>query len=192
MNLKPGKIAVRVTNRNFFLNLREFDVRWAVMCDGKTIQDGVLAPIDCAPGKQVDVKISADPPQAGECWLRVSFHTRRDELWAKAGHEIAWEQVRLETRSPAPKSMKGDLPPLKMIESGDAVKDQGRISPPNSAAQLGTLTSLAYDGREILVAGPVLQIFRAPTDNDKGFGRWLARDWRQAGLDHLERQRKFL
>ncbi|HEX7652964.1 MAG TPA: beta-galactosidase small subunit [Verrucomicrobiae bacterium] len=35
--------------------------------------------------------------------------------------------------------------------------------------------------------GPTLQLFRAPTDNDKGFGKWLARDWREAGLTNLTR-----
>ena len=30
-------------------------------------------------------------------------------------------------------------------------------------------------------------MFRAPTDNDKGFGKWLARDWREAGLTNLTR-----
>ena len=24
---------------------------------------------------------------------------------------------------------------------------------------------------------PVTQVFRAPTDNDKSFGNWLAKDW---------------
>jgi beta-galactosidase len=37
------------------------------------------------------------------------------------------------------------------------------------------------------LAGPVLQVWRAPTDNDKGFGNWLARDWREAGLTNLIR-----
>ena len=32
-------------------------------------------------------------------------------------------------------------------------------------------------------AGPTAQFFRAPTDNDRGFGKWLARNWRDAGLD---------
>ena len=27
--------------------------------------------------------------------------------------------------------------------------------------------------------------FRAPTDNDKGFGNWIAKDWKNQGLDHL-------
>ena len=33
-----------------------------------------------------------------------------------------------------------------------------------------------------------MQLFRAPTDNDKGFGKWLARDWREAGLSNLVRR----
>ena len=30
------------------------------------------------------------------------------------------------------------------------------------------------------------QVFRAPTDNDKGFGNWLAKDWKRCGLDTLQ------
>ena len=29
------------------------------------------------------------------------------------------------------------------------------------------------------------QVFRAPTDNDKSFGNWLAKDWQRCGLDTL-------
>jgi beta-galactosidase len=29
------------------------------------------------------------------------------------------------------------------------------------------------------------QVFRAPTDNDKSFGNWLAKDWTRCGLDTL-------
>ena len=29
------------------------------------------------------------------------------------------------------------------------------------------------------------QVFRAPTDNDKGFGNWLAKEWKRSGLDTL-------
>ncbi len=31
---------------------------------------------------------------------------------------------------------------------------------------------------------PVTQVFRAPTDNDKSFGNWLAKDWKLHGMDH--------
>ena len=34
-------------------------------------------------------------------------------------------------------------------------------------------------------AGVGLHCFRAPTDNDRGFGNWIAKDWKQQGLDNL-------
>ena len=36
-----------------------------------------------------------------------------------------------------------------------------------------------------LVASIKTQCFRAPTDNDKSFGNWLAKDWKRCGLDSL-------
>ncbi|MBQ9356650.1 MAG: hypothetical protein IJT98_05115 [Prevotella sp.] len=36
-----------------------------------------------------------------------------------------------------------------------------------------------------LVASIRPQVFRAPTDNDKSFGNWLAKDWARCGLDTL-------
>ena len=31
---------------------------------------------------------------------------------------------------------------------------------------------------------PVTQVFRAPTDNDKSFGNWLAKDWKLHTMDN--------
>ena len=36
-----------------------------------------------------------------------------------------------------------------------------------------------------LIASIKTQCFRAPTDNDKSFGNWLAKDWKRCGLDTL-------
>ena len=36
-----------------------------------------------------------------------------------------------------------------------------------------------------LVSNIRTQVFRAPTDNDKTFGNWLAKDWKNCGLDTL-------
>ncbi len=36
-----------------------------------------------------------------------------------------------------------------------------------------------------IIAGIKAQVFRAPTDNDKSFGNWLAKDWTRCGLDTL-------
>ena len=36
-----------------------------------------------------------------------------------------------------------------------------------------------------IIAKAKAQVFRAPTDNDKSFGNWLAKDWKRQGLDTL-------
>jgi beta-galactosidase len=86
------------------------------------------------------------------------------------------------------------LPLLNLIQNGDLMKIEGTNFSAVFSKTVGTLTSLKFNGREMLfqntneIAGPVLQLFRAPTDNDKGFGKWLARDWREAGLGNLVRR----
>ncbi|MDR3457936.1 MAG: glycoside hydrolase family 2 TIM barrel-domain containing protein [Verrucomicrobiae bacterium] len=231
VNLKPGKISVRVTNRNSFLNLNEFQAIWSVMSsDGVEVQSGILNPVDCAAGKSCAVKIPIskqmlagnEPGHAGsetgapkEYWLRLSFHTRMDLSWAKAGFEVAWQQIKLETKPTGKVDIAapgtGALQRLVLVEAGDMVEIVATNFSATFSRVAGTLTSLNYGGREMLdggrsifggsanvapvqagppgeIAGPVLQLFRAPTDNDKGFGKWLARDWREAGLTNLSRR----
>lgn len=54
----------------------------------------------------------------------------------------------------------------------------------------GSMTSLIYKNKEMLAHSddfpvqPVTQVFRAPTDNDKSFGNWLAKDWKLHGMVH--------
>jgi beta-galactosidase len=192
VNLKPGKVAVKITNRNSFLNLSEYETRWSVVdSDGEKIQSGILNPIDCAPGKSCTVKVSGG--SRGD-WLRVSFYTKTNSLWAKAGYEIAWQQFNLVSEGRVPRVLvrNGDSSSLRLIESGDATEIAGTNFSIMFSRAAGTVTSLKFGGREMLatneLAGPITQLFRAPTDNDKGFGKWLARDWREAGLTNLTRR----
>ncbi len=198
VHLQPGRITLTVINRNAFINLAEYGVRWTVThSDGSLIQSGVLPPINGAAGGQTAVKIPVAPvprTKPGEAyWLRVSFHTRTNSAWSPAGFEVAWQQWQLEAanvRQRVPAEPKCGA--VTLVQAGDLV----RVATTNFSATFsrcaGTLTSLQWDGREMLatneLAGPVLQLFRAPTDNDKGFGQWLARDWRDAGLSNCVRR----
>lgn len=202
LNLKPGNLALKITNRNAFLNLSEYEVRWSVTAiTGERLQSGILNQMPCAPGKSCVVKI---PQVSPGVWLRISFHTKSDSLWAKAGHEVAWQQFTLETNEARERtSSPATVGQLNLSETGDAVKNSGTNFSATFSRTAGTLRSLIFNGREMLAnpaqasrlpaadetsalpSGPVAQLFRAPTDNDKGFGKWLARDWREAGLTNL-------
>jgi beta-galactosidase len=78
---------------------------------------------------------------------------------------------------------------LGLEEKGDRVTISGQGFKAVFSRAAGTLVSLDYGAGELIAneTGPVLQAYRSPADNDKGFGKWLARDWRAAGLDKLVR-----
>ncbi len=196
-DLRPGKVAVKITNRNSFLDLTNYRVSWLVADSaGEIVQSGALPPVHGRPGKQIELKIPVrkipHPEPGKEFWLRVSFRTRTDAPWAPAGFEIAWQQLKLQVKTPPIPEIQRRLPPLKWLQDGDEVKIDGADFSATFSRSTGTLVSLNYGGREILAtnepAGPILQLFRAPTDNDRGNGHWLARDWQDAGLSHPVRQ----
>ena len=195
--MKPGAVLVRVNNRNHFINLSEYDVRWSVLCDGAIVQQGQLEPLGIAAGgyKEVSVPVVAiDNPVAGaDYWLRLEFvkpalsGRLAPETWME-DQVIAWEHLKLDIVTPRPALIANDvLPPLTCTEHGNLVEITGKAFAVKFSRKTGTLVSLDYGYGELLAnsSGPVLQAFRAPTDNDKGFGKWLARDWRAAGLDRL-------
>lgn len=198
-DLKPGKVAIKITNRNSFLNLNDYEIDWSVSdSDGQEIQSGTLFPLPCPPGTsanaQIPVKKITHPKPGAEFWLRVSAHTTADSLWAKAGYEIAWQQMQLAVKSP-PLSDKdlAQSAPIQCEYEGDRFIITGEKFSATFSSSAGTLSSLIYRGQELLapgsnnLSGPILQFYRAPTDNDKGFGHWLAADWRDAGLDQPTR-----
>jgi beta-galactosidase len=192
-----SKVVVRLANRHHFLNLNEFEARWSIISDGAVLQSGTLPPLNIPPETSLEVKVPLKPirrPGVGaEYWLRVSFHTKRETLWAPAGHEIAWQQLQIPVKTPDAPSLKTrNLPALTLNDHDGRVRVEGASFSVEFKRSSGTLASLTYDGRNMLATncdtpGPVLQAWRAPTDNDRAFGKWLARDWKQAGLDQLIR-----
>ncbi|MDD3195593.1 MAG: glycoside hydrolase family 2 TIM barrel-domain containing protein [Paludibacter sp.] len=57
----------------------------------------------------------------------------------------------------------------------------------STGAQAATATGSSLNASDRQASGTPLNalptFFRAPTDNDKGFGNWLAKDWQRYGLD---------
>jgi hypothetical protein len=106
--LRPGDVAVRITNRHHHLSLDVYEARWAVRRGDEVIQHGVLPPLALAPNAQPEVPLPVAPidtPVPGAAYtLCLSFHTRSAGAWAPAGHEIAYEELLLDVAVPAPSS----------------------------------------------------------------------------------------
>lgn len=179
--------SLQVINHNHHIGLENYRCLWTLSVDGKTRKQGELTLPEVAPGDSASVELPSairdfSSPKGTDVRLLCRIVLREDALWAKAGYEVSWEQFCLQ---------QGKLPGTEMINKGKlqvderdknlTVKGKGFVASWN--VQDGTLASLNYDGREMLAQAPVTQAFRAPTDNDKGFGNWLAKDWELNGLD---------
>ena len=96
--------------------------------------------------------------------LDVWVTLRHDRLWAKAGHEVCRQQF--------------------------SCADSAAYGTPTGSADVSSATGsagvFACDMRAGTTALPITAcLFRAPTDNDRGFGNWIAKDWTRQGLDRL-------
>ena len=208
----PVQLAVNngqliVTNRNHHINLSQYRCLWTLTIDGKQKEQGEITLLDVAPGESGTITLPAfrslsdkkalnrkgnnsnSTNTLSDCQLKVSIVLKSDVLWAKAGHEVTWEQFCLQQGE----LLSADLinkGALQVKEDDKSLSVSGRgFSVQCEKKAVGSITSLMYNGKEILTQNhfpvqPVTQAFRAPTDNDKSFGNWLAKDWKLHAMDH--------
>ncbi|MFD6949662.1 beta-galactosidase [Nocardiopsis sp. TSRI0078] len=184
----PAAGSVRVTNTWDFRDTSGLAFSWRVEEEGVPFGEGVLDVPVLAPGEAADVPLPVlpEPPGDGETWLTVSVRLAGEEPWAPAGHELAWGQARVGASEAADTDADADAP------GGP----EGSATPPPPAAADGTLgigpgLLDAGTGALLSVGGlpvdpPVVDLWRAPTDNDVArHGVSLAAPWRAAGLHRI-------
>lgn len=195
LRVESGEL--RVTNRNHHTDLSQYRCLWTLSIDGKQKDQGEITLPEVAPGESETISLpvsiagkKASAKATSDLRLTISFILKRDALWAKAGHEVAWEQFciqegallssKLENRGRL--KVRADEEHLSISWSGFSIQWEKNAT--------GSLTSLTYHGKEMLAhpadfpLQPVTQAFRAPTDNDKSFGNWLAKDWSLHQMDN--------
>jgi beta-galactosidase len=172
VNLEKG--LVRLQSRLNFTNLNEYEVSWTLSEDATVIQKGKLEGLSLNPGaaKVIQVPIQKVTPRANsEYWLRLSVQLKEDQLWAKAGHEIAKEQFKLPIASPSPTK---EMAPATIDDSENRILISGEDFQAEISKESGLLVFYEKGSRE-LIQSPLTPYFWRPlTDNDER--GWRAQD----------------
>jgi beta-galactosidase len=187
-----GGNTIIVTNKQDFSDLKWLRAHWEIKADGQVLKSGKLPVLSTQPGATEKIKLDLPalnllPGQ--EAFLNVRFVAAKATPWCEAGHEVAWNQMALKaTRPAAVKRVAGEV----AVQEDDqkiviTTKSVQAVFDKNAA----TLSGLKFNGHDVLLRGPQLQIWRAATDND-GVKLWTGQDekalgkWLKAGLNNIE------
>jgi beta-galactosidase len=193
----PKTGVLKIKNKQDFATLGWLRGGWEVKVDGIVRAKGRLPALRTLPQRteEIRLKLPALTLEPGrEAFLHLRFESAVNTAWCKAGHLVGWDQFSLPAKAPKParriKAVQPSFAPLQLKETGD------RIVAANDSVYLaasidgGRIESFRWQGRDLILAGPELQIWRGPTDNDgiKGMtNAWCALGkWRQQGLDRAE------
>src|SRR5262249_54342046 len=152
----------RIRNRHHFASLDRYRGEWGLEADGVRVAGGGLPALHVAPGESLDVTLDLQRGD-GERFVTFRFFVRGETEWAAAGHEVATQQLPVASARAA------------RWRSGSATLVD---------VEEGVLPGLVLDG-------PHLQLWRAPTDNDglplvENRGAGPLERWLELGLDRLE------
>ncbi|MBW9109066.1 glycoside hydrolase family 2 TIM barrel-domain containing protein [Microbacterium ureisolvens] len=176
IDVDPGRTSVRIANRFDFLDLGHIRLQWSRVVDGAVTASGTLTAPPCGPREAVTLEL----PDAGRSdasaevadVLTVEAVTTADSPWAGAGHVLASGQHVREGRPP--------VPPRVAAEATEEGIGAARFD-----VATGGLVRLG----DLEITGPIVGVWRAPTDNDRDQGtdeldlpRYAER-WRAAGMD---------
>lgn len=179
-----GKVVIKFINRNHHTDFSGYDATWTLVTDGVKGKTGVIGLPELAPGEEGTATVTLRGLKSdADLRLNVSVRLKSATDWADAGHEIVCCQLTL--RDNMIDAVKREAKPgkgLKVAENGETLTVSGPKFSASWNCGDGSLERLAYNGREI-VKGSYFQAFRAPTDNDKSFGNWLAKDWTKNRID---------
>ncbi len=189
VNLREG--LVRVRNRYDFLALDHLVLTWTLHCEGQTLQRGAQALPPVAPGRRRTIGLPYVPPSVaeGECRLDVGYELRASCSWARKGHRVAQAQFRLPVpiRRPVPAPVRR---PPRVRAEGPFRSIVGKDFRLLFDTVRGRIATMEYRGRRILERGPVLNFWRAPTENESRDGRRgaVAHTWRERNMHRLSQR----
>ncbi|AOM84235.1 glycoside hydrolase family 2 TIM barrel-domain containing protein [Salisediminibacterium beveridgei] len=171
---------IMVTNDFAFLDLGSFRCQWKLLVNGEVEREGTLS-LKGAPGSSHAYPLTLPDVSEGEQILEVSLVLDEDARWAKAGHEVAFEQFTLnDIEYSGPSTSENKIRIVR--EDQEMVQVEAGESLLTFNPSTGDWSGLAHNGEDFLKSPWRPNFWRAMTDNDRGSGLIQRSEvWRKAG-----------
>ena len=178
----------RILNKQYFTDMQWLDLAWEIQVEGITVAEGLIDDMVIAPHASDEVQINAVIDSDGETFINFYFRAKDATPWCEAGHIVGWEQIQLTSPIELPLTTAERLQ-LDNVEGTDDIVLE--VNDLTLEIADGNIKSLQWKGQPILVEGPDMNIWRAPTDNDGIRNRPTQEgkpmtEWLQIGLNELQ------
>ncbi|MDD4694494.1 MAG: glycoside hydrolase family 2 TIM barrel-domain containing protein [Firmicutes bacterium] len=186
VDFKNGSLLIE--NRYDFLALDHLLLSWELKSFGRVIKSGFSDLNDIPPRENkwllLDELKALDFDRYPKSTLNFSFTLKQSTPYAANGHEVAFHQEKVPQKTKPATQIEKPALKLDVIFNETPTKvsffDHSNLLTFNKT--LGTLESWSYNGNDLIVRGPLLNLWRAPIDNDRPF----VDTWKKYGLDNLK------
>jgi len=176
---KVGENTYELFNTLDFTRLSEYaEIRWVLERDGEKVSEGTLEGIDALPQSRVTFTLPLSVPADGTVTLRFFAYRLHDAAYVKKGDCLGFSEVILRRVRESIPAVSGRV---EVAESNTEITVTGA----NFRYVFDRLTAcpktMEIDGCERMTRPAELNVWRAPTDNDRN----LKNEWFRAGYDRL-------
>ncbi len=184
--------SIRIQNLYSFLDLSHLCCKWTVQEDGHSIKEGIIYSLPNLPNEhcgEIQIPLETIKRKPGRDYhLNLSFCLRIDMPWAQKGFEIAWEQIEIQKGWKLKEKGTVKTRNLFVRENNEKLSISADKFSLSLNPQTGAIEQFLVENKLLLISGPHLSVWRAPTDNDIGlYGQEkMYFTWKDAGLDQLE------
>lgn len=174
--LKYDQTAGEATIRSYmnFADLRDMlYIEYEVNCDGKISGRTRIDEIPSVkPGEAVKVSMPVSVPEKGKCFLKVYYYQKNASPLVPQGHLLGFDELALENadgRNQDALALLAEEPgkPLHVSENDRSLCITGEGFEAVYNKLTGLFDRLTYGGKPMLTKPMEVNIWRAPTDNDR-------------------------
>ena len=171
-----------------YLDLKEYlSLSFEVTCDGKRLEKGESELKESIlPGQTGSLFLDIAVPECGKCYLKVSYHLKQGNALVVLGSVLGFDEILLENKDGRNQQAvsllecrKEKAVSMQVLETDRFLTIETEKFTYRYSKLFGLFEQLQLHGEELLAAPMEVNIWRAPTDND----RKIKLEWMAAGYD---------
>lgn len=170
------------------LDLKDYiNLAFEVTCDGKILKkEEMELKESILPGQTRSIFLDIPVPERGKCYLKISYYLKQGNALVVPGSVLGFDEILLKNKDGRNQqavclleNRREDQASVQVTETNRFLTIESEKFTYRYSKLSGLFEQVSLNGKELLAAPMEVNIWRAPTDND----RKIKLEWKAAGYD---------